>query len=294
MQSMIDNFLSIEIIKEILITECPGYQVGSLIGKGGQKLVYDIVDLNNGDKRVIKLIKSSTDSDERLKREILAVNEIDHNHIPKIFKTNIYTRKKETDPVWIIEEFINGSSLRESLNNKKVFEITEIIQFMDTMFSILEVSESKNIIHRDIKPENIIIDTNNKFWLIDFGISRHLDLESITSSNSPYGPCTFGYSAAEQFRNRKKDIDIRTDLFSLGVVASEMISGKNPYLKDVKGILELIKKIENTPLPLLRIKGDKQYFLAKFIKILGDNRLTRRPRSIIEAKNIFKLVKDSI
>ena len=131
------------------------------------------------------------------------------------------------------------------------------------MLSILDRSEDQNIVHRDIKPENIIIDTNNKFWLIDFGISRHLDLESITASNSPFGPCTIGYSSAEQFRNIKKEIDIRADLFSLGVVAAEMIIGYNPFFYNTNDIIQVIKNIENQPLPLLRISGDSQFLLAK-------------------------------
>jgi len=95
------------------------------------------------------------------------------------------------------------------------------------MFSILIKSEELSIVHRDIKPENILVEPEGNFRLIDLRISRHLDLESITSSNAPIGPHTLGYSASEQFRNRKIDIDIRADFFSLGVVAAEMINSKN-------------------------------------------------------------------
>jgi serine/threonine-protein kinase len=263
------------------------------IGKGGQKQVYKIQDLASQKIMVLKIILPDTEI-ERVKREIRAVQIINHDNIPKIIRTNVDEIELSLQVIWILEEFVDGKSLRDVLNNGKRFSLKEIILFLDTMFSILEITESKNIVHRDIKPENIIIDKQDKFWLIDFGIARHLDLESLTESNSPFGPFTIGYSASEQFRNRKKEIDIRADLFSVGVVCGEMILGSNPYLKGAKNILEIIKNIENKPLPLFRIEGDTQYLFAKFIKTLGDNRISRRPRNVKEAKRLFDLVKSTL
>ena len=288
------NEIPFDHVKSLLHKVSLSLELKDLIGKGGQKLVYKVENIDTSEISIFKVLKPNYQSVDRLKREILAVKLIDHENIPKVLDTNVENIKSLDEIVWILEEFVNGASVKELIQNKKNFSLDEIILFFDTMFSILEKSESKKIVHRDIKPENILYDSNGKFWLIDFGISRHLDLESLTASNSPFGPCTFGYSAAEQFRNRKKDIDIRADLFSLGVVAAEMIIGYNPYLQNTNDIIELIKKIENQPLPLLRIEGDSQFFLAKFIKNLGDNRLARRPRSILEAKQIFNLVKQSL
>lgn len=231
---------------------------------------------------------------ERVKREIRATSLIDHPNVPKILYTNVDNTIDSKEIMWVIEEFIEGDSLRTLLTNGKTFIINEIIVFFETMLSILLKAEKLSIVHRDIKPENIIVGKDNKFWLIDFGISRHLDLESITATESPVGPHTLGYSASEQFRNRKKDIDIRADLFSLGVVAAEMIIGQNPYWEGTRDLLQLIKKIEQQPLPILRIEGDSQYFLARFIKTLGDNRASRRPVNIDSAIRIFNLVKESL
>lgn len=263
------------------------------IGKGGQKQVYKVQNLASHEIMVLKVILPDTEL-ERVKREIKAVKIINHDNIPKILKTNIEEITLSSQIVWLLEEFVEGESLRDVLKNGKKFSLKEIVVFLDTMFSILEITESKNIVHRDIKPENIIIDNQEKFWLIDFGIARHLDLKSLTKSNSPFGPCTIGYSASEQFRNRKKEIDIRADLFSIGVVCTEMISGSNFYLKNAKDILEVIKNIENRPLPLFKIEGDTQYLFARFIKTLGDNRISRRPRTVKEAKRLFEIVKSTL
>ena len=290
---MSDEFISaMRQVTDDLLFKKIDLKILNPIGKGGQKQVF-LAEYNNS-KVVFKLVTPTKNTAERVRREIRAVNLINHSNVPRIIKSNIDSEKSEDFPVWIIEEYVNGETLREVINKKKLFSIFEVIGFFETMLSILTRSEKLLIVHRDIKPENIMVDLDNNFWLIDFGISRHLDLESITSSAALTGPHTLGYSAAEQLRNRKKDIDIRADLFSLGVVAAEMIIGENPYLDGTEDVLQLIKKIESQPLPILRIDGDSQYLLAQFIKTLGDNRSSRRPRDIDTVLRMFKLVKESI
>lgn len=286
--------INISELEKLVYIEGISLSIKNLIGKGGQKHVYYSVLTDNSSPVVLKILVPSNDTLERVKREIRATTLIDHPNVPKILYTNITQENDPVDLIWIIEEFIEGQSLRSLLKKGKRFSIIEIISYFDTMLSILSKSETLNIVHRDIKPDNIMIDSNGKFRLIDFGISRHLDLDSITSTAAPMGPQTLGYSAAEQFRNRKKDIDIRADFFSLGVVAAEMIIGQNPYWQDTHNPLQLMKKIEQQPLPILRIDGDSQYFLARFIKTMGDNRTSRRPKNVETATRIFNLVKQSI
>jgi serine/threonine-protein kinase len=269
------------------------YQLLDEIGRGGQKKVYKIKS-ESGVVQVLKLVETTSDSLERVKREIRASAIIDHDSIPKIITSNVNNISDSNTMVWIIEEFIDGTTLRKVFETRKIFSINEVIIFLDTILSVLIKSEENKIIHRDIKPENILLDKNNKYWLIDFGIARHLDLISLTDTNSPFGPCTVGYSASEQFRNRKHDIDIRADLFSVGVVAYEMFSGYNPYTKNADNILHVIHDMERKPIPLLRIKGDTRYLLAHFIRTLGDNRTSRRPSSACEAKELFEIIKPTL
>lgn len=287
------NEITEEEIKQLILKIPVNLKLLKLIGKGGQKQVYKAIDQDKDNVIVFKVIKPNLEI-ERVKREIRAVKIINCKHIPKIYNTNAENINNSEEIVWIIEEFIEGETLRDALNREKSFSLGDIVLFIDTMLLILEKSDASNIIHRDINPKNIIIDTQNKYWLIDFGIARHLELESLTESNSPFGPCTIGYSSAEQFRNRKKEIDIRADLFSLGVVVAEIIIGYNPYLHDAKDVLQIIRNIENQPLPLLRIEGDSQFLLARFIKTLGDNRISRRPRTAKEAKQLFNIVKHTL
>ncbi len=281
-------------ITEILNDISFPIKINGLIGKGGQKQVYRAIYTDNEVPIVFKVLKPSVDTLARVKREIRAVDVINHPNIPKIIETNADQVNDPKELIWIVEEFISGKCLRDVLKEGKTFTLTEVLDFIDVMFSILGKSEEQNIVHRDIKPENIMVGSDNKYWLIDFGISRHLDLESITLTHEPFGLFTIGYSAAEQFRNRKKDIDIRADLFSLGVVITEMIQGYNPYLHNANDILQVIKRIEQQPLPALRIKGDDRFLMAKFIKSLGDNHLSRRPKSIGEAKKILEVIQPTL
>lgn len=257
-----------------------------LLKKGGQKEVYT-ADHDQHGKVVFKKVFPINDSLARTKREIRAVSLLgDSNFIPKIIGHNC--EEESPDFIWIIEQFIPGANLRDILDTGRTFSINEIVNFLNTMLGIAVLSEGNNLVHRDIKPDNIILDDNGNFWLLDFGIARHLDLESITDSRDSFGLFTVGYASSEQFRNLKRMIDIRADLFSIGVVCHEMIKGENFYTKDVDNdIFKVIKKLESSSLPPLRINGDTQFFLSTFISILGDHRRTRRPKNAEEAKLIF-------
>ena len=197
--------------------------------------------------------------------------------------------------MWVIEEFVAGLNLRDVFGNNRDFDINDIVRFLETALDILVLSEQNNLVHRDIKPENIILDNDDNFWLLDFGIARHLDLESITDTNNHFGPHTIGYASSEQFRNLKKEIDIRADLFSIGVVCHEMIKGQNYYTTDVDNdIFKVLKKLENSSLPPLRIEGDTQFLLSTFISLLGDHRRNRRPKTAREALSIFNSLRETL
>ena len=263
------------------------------IKKGGQKEVFRGTHDLHGEI-VFKKIFPTSDSLERTKREIRAVSILDESpNLPRIIAHNCSEESPEF--IWIVEEFISGHNLRDAINIGRDFKINDIIRFLDTLLEIAIHSEQNNLVHRDIKPENIIINDDGNFWLLDFGIARHLDLESITKSEDPFGLFTVGYASSEQFRNNKKEIDIRADLFSIGVVCYELLKRKNFYMTDVDNdIFKVIKKLENSSLPPLRIEGDKQFQLSTFISLLGDHRRNRRPDTAKEAKIIFDTLKETL
>lgn len=259
---------------------------------GGQKKVYLGTHPDFGEV-VYKEISRGHDALERAKREILASQVIVSPNVPEIYAHN--AEEANPDPLWILEQRMPGETLRDLLKKGKVFSIKEIVDFISTILEILMIAESKDIVHRDIKPENIMMDTRGAFYLLDFGISRHLTLESITNSNQDFGLFTVGYASSEQFSNLKRQIDIRADLFSLGVVAYELATGKNYYVENSNGnIMGVLQRLNGSSIPRIRIQGDKEFLLTAFISLLGDHRRNRRPRTAEDAFHIFRTVVETL
>jgi serine/threonine-protein kinase len=259
--------------------------------KGGQKEVYTADHPSLG-RVVYKRIFQKADSLERTRREVRAVSLLNSPHVPRIFAHNC--NEPSAPFLWIVEQYISGHTLRETLNIGRRYNISEVVNFINTMLDIAVGTEQKQLVHRDIKPENIMVDSTVQFWLLDFGIARHLDLESITPTAAPFGLFTLGYASSEQFRNFKRDIDVRTDLFSIGVVAHEMVTGINPFRHGTNDPIMILRRMEQVNLPVTRITGDTQFQLSAFINLIGDIRRTRRPRSAEEAKVIFNNVKTTL
>jgi serine/threonine-protein kinase len=179
--------------------------------KGGQKTVQlaehpevGLVVIKRGE------IRSFT-SLERIKREVELLSELKSEYYPQQYQFNIDVKKKEFE---IVEDYIEGKVLREVLGDYRSSK--EIFKLISTIAKGLSIIWNRNIVHRDLKPENIIIRPNGVPCIIDLGIARFIDLESLTKTISPMGPCTPIYAAPEQLTNSKALIDPRTDFFGLG------------------------------------------------------------------------------
>ncbi|NLK47604.1 MAG: serine/threonine protein kinase [Bacteroidales bacterium] len=192
--------------------------------QGGQKIVH-LAEHSKVGKVVIKegTIKSFT-SLERIKREVELLSELESDFYPKQHHFNIDVKTKKFE---IVEDYIEGKVLREVMTEFKTTK--EIFTLFNSLIKGLSVIWDKNIVHRDLKPENIIIRPNGMPCIIDLGIARFLDLESLTKTISPMGPCTPIYAAPEQLANNKNLIDPRTDFFSLGIIVLELYLGVHPY-----------------------------------------------------------------
>ena len=200
------------------------------LAQGGQKSVY-LAEHPNVGIVVIKRgsIKSFT-SLERIKREVELLSELESEFYPKQYHFNIDVKSKEFE---IIEDYIEGYVLRDVMIQFRTPK--DIFTLFDLLVNGLSIIWDKNIVHRDLKPENVIIRPNGKPCIIDLGIARFLDLESLTKTISPMGPCTPIYAAPEQLNNNKNLIDPRTDFFGLGIIALELFLGVHPYDPDYVG-----------------------------------------------------------
>ena len=246
--------------------------------QGGQKSVYTATHPSDGSV-VLKIIHPSQDP-ERVRREILAVQKASCPRVPKILETGIL-RTNVGDVIWVREQRIAGDSLRSVIQHGPLGK-EDLLRLAIHVLEALADAEKVQIVHRDVKPENIIRGTNGDFWLLDFGVARHLDLTSLTGSHSPFGVGTAGYAPPEQFRNRKRDIDARADLFALGVTLYECATGANPFRTGARDDLEVLRNVERMALPPLRLSFDPSGDISSLVSAITQKRPDHRPPSVSE------------
>jgi eukaryotic-like serine/threonine-protein kinase len=204
-----------------MIAEC---RIIKELPQGGQKTVHLAEHPKVGTVVIKRGAIKSFASLERIKREVELLSELKSDFYPQQHHFNINVKAKEFE---IVEDYIEGKVLREVMsqfNSPK-----EIFTLLNSLVEGLSIIWDKNIVHRDLKPENIIIRPNGMPCIIDLGIARFLDLESLTKTISPMGPCTPIYAAPEQLTNNKNIIGPRTDFFGLGIIALELYLGVHPY-----------------------------------------------------------------
>lgn len=258
-----------------------------LMARGGQKIVFDGVHNSYGET-VIKLYFQL--NDPRSLREIQIERDLNLSMVPKIYETGTI-EYEGTETLYIIEQKVKGIELRKVLESGKRFSLEEAVTFLEQGLEFIACIENKGIVHRDIKPENIIRADDGRIFFLDFGIARILGADSLTRTGAMMGPHTPGYAAPEQFNNLKKEIDSRADIFSLGVVTYECITGKNPFREGSINALEVLQKTETITPVQYSIKGDTQ---SQFMALLGammGKYPSRRPRTAKQAIDWLKVAK---
>lgn len=258
-----------------------------LMARGGQKIVFDGVHNSYGET-VIKLYFQL--NDPRSLREIQIERDLNLSMVPKIYETGTI-EYEGTETLYIIEQKVKGTELRKVLESGKRFSLEEAVTFLEQGLEFIACIENKGIVHRDIKPENIIRADDGRIFFLDFGIARILGADSLTRTGAMMGPHTPGYAAPEQFNNLKKEIDSRADIFSLGVVIYECITGKNPFREGSINALEVLQKTETITPVQYSIKGDTQ---SQFMALLGammGKYPSRRPRTAKQAIDWLKVAK---
>ena len=258
-----------------------------LMARGGQKIVFDGVHNSYGET-VIKLYFQL--NDPRSLREIQIERDLNLSMVPKIYETGTI-EYEGTETLYIIEQKVKGTELRKVLESGKRFSLEEEVTFLEQGLEFIACIENKGIVHRDIKPENIIRADDGRIFFLDFGIARILGADSLTRTGAMMGPHTPGYAAPEQFNNLKKEIDSRADIFSLGVVTYECITGKNPFREGSINALEVLQKTETITPVQYSIKGDTQ---SQFMALLGammGKYPSRRPRTAKQAIDWLKVAK---
>ena len=246
---------------------------------GGQK---EVCRAEFGRQQVaLKLILPIPGSEERTLREIQAIRQLSSPYVPKVIESGERTlcgQKRH----YIIEDFIEGRTYRAVLQRQPLQNFHQVLKLTSVLLHAAADFEQIHLVHRDIKPENIIIDRSGKIWILDFGIARHLNLSSLTPTGG-FGIGTIGYAPPEQYRNLKPEIDGRADLFAIGIVVHESLTGSHFYCQGANDALTVIHKMDRLDLPRLALAEDPTNEFADFIASLCQRFPSRRPRSAAEA-----------
>jgi serine/threonine protein kinase len=256
------------------------YKIIDKIGTGAMGVVYKGFDTKMGRYVAIKTMSpqyvNNDESRSRFYREAIAPAKLFHPNI-----VSIYDLDEEEGTPFIVMEFLDGLDLKYFRTAKINFSIPQILNIMAQVAHGLDYAHKNDIVHRDVKPANIILLKNGIIKILDFGIARVM-VESTFQTRTGVAMGTPAYMSPEQARGQK--VDARTDQYALGVIAYELLTGKNPFqAENYTGVLYNILHI--TPPPLSEAVPDCPPELNQaVIRILEKDRDKRYPdlRAVVD------------
>ena len=200
------------------------YRLDAQIGAGGMSTVYKAFDVNLERRVAIKLLhrEMSADSDqlERFRREARAVAQLSHPHIVGVIDAG----EDENRP-YIVFEYVEGETLKDRIRRLGRLPIDESLAYAIEIARALGCAHAHEIVHRDVKPQNVLLDPEGSAKVTDFGIARSLRDDGLTADGRVLG--TTDYVSPEQALGH--DVDGQSDIYSLGVVLYEMLTGDVPF-----------------------------------------------------------------
>jgi serine/threonine protein kinase len=238
------------------------YQLETLLGQGGMSAVYRATDPNLRRTVAVKLIHTHLAADpefvRRFEEEAAAVARLRHPNIIQVYDFN-----HDGDVYYMVLEFVPGETLQDKLralnSQQKLLPFAETINVTISLCEAVQYAHNQGMIHRDLKPANVMITPKNEAILMDFGIAKIIGGENLTATGAMIG--TVAYMAPEQIRGQRPDH--RADIYSLGVMLFEMVSGRRPFEGDsapstmmmhlTEPVPDLRQINQNTPPQLVQI-----------------------------------------
>jgi len=200
------------------------YRLEAQIGSGGMSTVYRAFDTTLERQVAVKLmhreIASDSDQLERFRREARSVAQLSHPHIVGVIDAG-----EEDGRPYIVFEYVEGETLKERIRRMGRLPIDEAIAYAIEIARALGAAHARQIVHRDIKPQNVLVDGEGSAKVTDFGIARSLEEEGLTADGRVLG--TTDYVSPEQALGH--DVDGQSDIYSLGIVLYEMLTGDVPF-----------------------------------------------------------------
>ncbi len=260
------------------------YEILEKIGTGGMGNVFKAHDRKLDRIVAIKVLKLEYNEDNnfirKFKRESLAAASISHPNIVSIY--DVGTEKVEDKEVhYIVMEYIDGKTLKDLINDEGRLSEKRALNYCIQIAEALKVAHSKHIVHRDIKSQNIMVTRDDRIKVTDFGIARVADNTTVTATNAVMG--SVHYFSPEQARGAK--VDNRSDIYSLGIVLFEMLTGRLPFDADNPVSVALMQVQSQMPRPSDFIKSIDPSVDALVLKMTEKDPDERY-------RDVFDLIKD--
>jgi serine/threonine-protein kinase len=195
------------------------------LGSGAMGAVYQAVYIKTGAKVAVKVITPGLGASEqalaRFEREVEVLKQLTHPNIVRFYKNGRY----KGSPFYVME-YIDGESLDRALARRGRFTWEEVVELGKQVCSALKHAHDQGIIHRDLKPSNLMVTSDGRVKLTDFGIAKDLDVTQLTAANCTVG--TAAYMSPEQCKG-ERNLTHKSDLYSLGILFYELVTGEKPF-----------------------------------------------------------------
>src|SRR5436190_7672170 len=244
------------------------FRLEEKVGAGGMSSVYRAFDPTLERWVAIKLMHRdiSTDPDqlERFRREARAVASLNHPHIVTVIDAG-----EDEGAPYIVFEYVEGETLKDRIRRLGRLPVPESVAYAIEIGRALQCAHSARLVHRDVKPQNVLIDPEGRAKVTDFGIARSMEAKGLTATGRVVG--TTDYVSPEQAMG--EDVDERSDVYSLGVVLDEMLTGEVPFQAETQ--VGVAMKHVNEPMPDVQAKRPE---VSAAVGAVVDRATTKDPR----------------
>ncbi len=246
------------------------YQILEELGKGGMGEVYKVRDKTLDEEMALKILKpeiaANKDIIERFKNELKFARKIAHRHVCKMYDLN-----EEEETPYITLEYVKGEDLKSFIRKKEKLKEKEVIAIAKQVCEGLAEAHELEVVHRDLKPQNIMIDDRGRAKVMDFGIARSVEAPGATQSGVMIG--TPDYMSPEQAEG--EEADQRSDIYAMGIILYEMITGSVPF-KGETAFSVALKHKSKLPSDPRKLNPDISENLSRLILICMEKERERR------------------